>query len=92
MGVGPVGMKYWGGWGDGTDVTSGQTVQNIIPTSEIFKLLRKYTRRDKEYIHKKWRKKYLQYVALLLNEDDEEAQLMALNDNYLKRLDRELGS
>jgi len=89
--INPVGMKYWGGWGDGSDVVS-QAQENIVPTNEIFKILRKYTKRDKEYIRKKWRKRYLQMVVLLLDEEDEELQMTVLNDGYLKKIDKELGA
>lgn len=87
MDFNPVGIKYWGGWGDGSDPGVNFNA-NAASADEIFKILKKYSQRDRRYIREKWRKHYLFYATALLNEED---QMLALNDNYQKNIDKHLG-
>ena len=87
MDFNPVGIKYWGGWGDGSD--SSVSMAGVTGSvDEIIKSLKKYSLRDRRYIREKWRKHYLFYASSLLNEED---QMLALNDNYQKSIDKQLG-
>lgn len=87
MDFNPVGIKYWGGWGDGSDpgVSLSGSAGSV---DEIIRSLKKYSLRDRRYIREKWRKHYLFYTSSLLNEED---QMLALNDNYQKSIDKQLG-
>ena len=83
----PVGIKYWGGWGDGSG-TAMNSAGSAASLDGIMKTLKKYSPRDKKYLREKWRKNYLFYVNNLFDDED---QALVLNDNYLKSIDRELG-
>lgn len=87
MDFNPVGIKYWGGWGDGSDQASA-IAGSAASVNDIIKTLKKYSLRDRRYIRDKWRKNYMFYANSLLNEED---QLLALNDNYQKNIDKQLG-
>jgi hypothetical protein len=87
MDFNPFGIKYLGGWGDGSD-PGMPLAESAGSVDEIIRSLKKYSLRDRRYIREKWRKHYLFYASSLLNEED---QMLALNDNYQKSIDKHLG-
>lgn len=88
MDFNPIGTKYWGGWGDGTEVSFSRDSASAGAMDDIFKTLKKYSLRDRNYIKGKWRQRYLFYVTSLLEEED---QVAVLNDFYMKEIEKDIG-
>lgn len=88
MEINSIGVKYLGGWGDGSEYNLAQAQAGQAASLEdIFKTIRKYSKKDREYLREKWRKLYLFYVHNLLEEEDQNA---AMNDQYLRSIDKHL--
>jgi adenine-specific DNA methylase len=85
MQIPPRGIKYLAGWGDAADFTS--TTSAAASVSDIIKALKKYSKRDRDYIKEKWAKRYRFYASELLEEED---LMAALDDGYLKKLNKKL--
>ncbi|GBR73766.1 hypothetical protein NO1_1069 [Candidatus Termititenax aidoneus] len=85
-GYNPVSFKYLTGWGD-VDLTA-QPVTQAATIEDIFKALKKFSAKEKAYFRDKWREAYRFYAGALLEEADVET---ACGDEYLKKIERELG-
>jgi len=81
----PISFKYLTGWGD-VELAAPQVSTNAS-IEEIFKMLKKYSPKDKQYFKDQWRKVYGFYANALLEEEDAG---LALSDEYLKKVEREL--
>ena len=81
----PISFKYLTGWGD-VDLTPQIPVNASI--EEIYKMLKKFPLKDRQYFKDQWRKAYGFYAKALLDDPDTET---ALNDDYLRKIARELG-
>lgn len=88
MDFNPVGIKYWGGWGDGSDVSFSRDAASASTMLDIFKAIKKYSVRDRKYLKDKWKERYLFYAMALLDDED---QLAVLNDFYMKNIEKEIG-
>jgi hypothetical protein len=83
----PISFKYLTGWGGEPDsiVTPGAIAGASL--EEVCKLLRKYSRKDREFFRNKWRELYLFYINALLEEPTKE---LAVNDGYFRKIDKNL--
>ena len=80
-----VSFKYLTGWGD-VELAAPQVSANAS-IEEIFKMLKKYSPKEKQYFKDQWRKAYGFYANALLEEEDAG---FALSDEYLKKIEKEL--
>ena len=80
----PISFKYLTGWGD-VDLTPQVSVNASI--DEIYKMLKKFSARDRQYFKEQWRKAYSFYAKALLADTDAET---AIQDEYLQKVAREL--
>ena len=81
----PISFKYLTGWGD-VELAAPQVAANAS-IEEIFKALKKYSSKDRQYFKDQWRKAYSFYAQTLLEEEDVP---LAVADEYLKKIEREL--
>ncbi|MDR1452904.1 MAG: hypothetical protein LBJ25_02895 [Candidatus Margulisbacteria bacterium] len=84
-GYNPVSFKYLTGWGD-VDLSAAPVAQ-AATIEDIFKALKKFSAKEREYFRDKWREAYRFYASVLLESDDAEA---ACGDEYLQKIEREL--
>jgi hypothetical protein len=80
-----ISFKYLTGWGD-VELATPQ-VSTTASIDEIFKMLKKHSPKEKQYFKDQWRKAYGFYANALLEEDDAK---LAVLDEYLKKIEREL--
>lgn len=83
----PISIKYLTGWGELAETVVPDNVIAQASTDDIIKLLKKYSKKEREYFRDQWRKLYLFYSKALLEEED---QQLAADDEYLKRINKEL--
>lgn len=84
----PISFKYISGWGEvneNTAITNAMSAGNI---DDLKKLLRRFSKKDREYFSKQWKKAYLFYSKALLDEKNQE---IAMKDGYLRKINEELG-
>jgi hypothetical protein len=81
--------RYLDGWGEGEE--SLKLIRDVDKNdiNGLLRVLAKFSKRDKEFFRSSWRKRYLALMESLLEEQD---QPNALNDGYLKKVDKALGN
>ena len=81
----PISFKYLTGWGD-VELTAPQ-VAHTATLEDVLKALKKFPAKERAYFKDKWREAYRFYASVLMDETDAET---ASNDEYLKKIEREL--
>jgi hypothetical protein len=86
----PVGMRYLGGWGGDfeAEVQTAALPAQAQVLEMFLKRLRLRALKDREYIYKRWQKRYETMTQTLFDESD--LQQILQEDTYLKKVRRNL--
>jgi len=86
----PVGMRYLGGWGGDVeaDVHIASTASQANILELLYKRLKLRAMKEREYIYKKWEKRFERTASALF--DDEDKARILKEDTYMKKVRRNL--